>query len=113
MVGNRLDYDTAWNDAQSTVLYMRSKLLRIEIWEDPNGSWNSGDEVLIRKYVLGYGENGAAALPQRDLACGWEGTHSDQHHRIWIEWDECLTGNDLLLLQRAHGTMRRMVMEVR
>ena len=61
--GNRLDYDTAWNAAASTMLYMRSKLNQIEIWQDPNGTWSSGDEVLIRKYVLGYGDNNEQIYP--------------------------------------------------
>jgi hypothetical protein len=61
--GYRTDYDQAWNDAQSTMLYMRAKLLRIEVWQDPNGTWNSGDEVLIRKYVLGYGGSGQQIYP--------------------------------------------------
>ena len=61
--GGRLDYDTAWNEAASTMLYMRSKLLQIEIKHDPDGIWNNGDEVLIRKYVLGYGENNEQIFP--------------------------------------------------
>jgi hypothetical protein len=61
--GLRTDYDPAWEDPQSTLLYMRSQLLRIEIWQDPNGNWNSGDEVLVRKYGLGYGENGQQIMP--------------------------------------------------
>jgi hypothetical protein len=41
--GGRMDYDQAWEDRASRMLYMRSKLSRIEIWQDPNGSWASGD----------------------------------------------------------------------
>ena len=61
--GSRTDYDTAWNAAASTMLYMRAKLNQIEIWQDPNGTWSSGDEILIRKYVLGYGQNGQQVFP--------------------------------------------------
>ena len=68
--GGRTDYDQGWEDAQSTILYMRSKLLRIEMWQDPNGSWGSGDEVLIRKYVLGYGENGQQIYPNATWPAG-------------------------------------------
>jgi RHS repeat-associated protein len=49
----RTDYDTAWNNANSTMLFQRSRLESIQIWHDPNGVWGSGgDEVLVRKYVL-------------------------------------------------------------
>jgi RHS repeat-associated protein len=62
-IGNRTDYDPYWDHAFATVFYMRAKLLRIEIWNDPNGQWGSGDETLIRKYVFGYGENGQQIFP--------------------------------------------------
>ena len=68
--GSRTDYDPAWNDAQSTIFYMRAKLLRIEIWQDPNGTWNSGDEVMIRKYVLGYGERSQQIYPNLTWPAG-------------------------------------------
>jgi hypothetical protein len=54
---SRLDYDTGWDDSQSLILFMRSRLSEIRVWRDPDGSWNNGDEVMIRKYVLGYSTN--------------------------------------------------------
>ena len=68
--GYRTDYDPAWNYASSTVLYMRSKLLRIEVWQDPNGIWGSYDEVLVRKYVLGYNQNGQQIFPNDTWPAG-------------------------------------------
>ena len=53
---------------------MQSNLKQIEVWHDPNRVWNSGDEVLIRKYALGYGGNGQQIFPGVTWP-GWTGNN--------------------------------------
>jgi hypothetical protein len=57
----RNDYDGAWNDRQSTMLYQRSQLQEIGIWHDSDG--NGSYEQMVRRYVLGFGENGQQIMP--------------------------------------------------
>ncbi len=71
--GKRTDFDQAWiGNPAATTLFMQSNLKQIEVWHDPNGTWDSGDEVLIRKYVLGYGEDGQQIFPGVTWP-GWTG----------------------------------------
>jgi hypothetical protein len=73
--GKRTDFDNAWitpGNYASTILFMKSNLKQIEVWHDPDGNWASGDKILIRKYVLGYGENGEQIFPGVTWP-GWTG----------------------------------------
>lgn len=74
-VGTRTDYDKTWKDwLTTTTLFMQSNLKQIEVWHDPDGIWNNGDKVLIRKYVLGFGENSQQIFPEMTWP-GWTGNY--------------------------------------
>jgi YD repeat-containing protein len=52
---NRTDFESPWqDDTVNYTLFERSLLDRVEVWQDPDGTWQNGDDKLIRKYVLGY-----------------------------------------------------------
>jgi len=59
----REDYDHAWDDRQSLVLYQRSLLSQIQVWYDADTTWGNFNEQMIRSYVLGYGQNSQQIMP--------------------------------------------------
>ncbi|MCZ7567370.1 MAG: hypothetical protein M5U01_02065 [Ardenticatenaceae bacterium] len=50
---SRTDYDPAWLDPQSSVLFQRARLKEVRVEHDADG--NGSFEQLIRKYVVTYG----------------------------------------------------------
>jgi RHS repeat-associated protein len=51
----RTDYKASWLDLSAARLFERSRLKAINIWHDPDGNWNTPNE-LIRKYELTYAQ---------------------------------------------------------
>ena len=66
----RSDYDPGWEDAQARTLYQRTQLQYIEVWQDPDGVWWNGDEEIVRRYKLGFGENGQQIMPGNTWPAG-------------------------------------------
>jgi hypothetical protein len=65
---NRTDYDTAWYDSLYYIQFEPWLLERIEVWQDPDGAWQNGDDKLVRKYLLGY--NNGVIFPNLTWSAG-------------------------------------------
>ena len=65
---DRTDYDTAWLDSLFYTQFDPWLLERIEVWQDPDGTWQNGDDKLVRKYLLGY--NNGVIFPNLTWSAG-------------------------------------------